>query len=240
MSGPGEEDKGGSGLAGIGVAVTGLIAALSALTLTGTLGRVQRDDSGALILALILVAGAGGLWTLEALIQKGSRFGRLKPLMKPVAVFAALAGFAVALNAAVGSAGHLARPQINARLSSDERTLTTTVTASDLKSTRRVAIAILLLRAERKYFVYRAFMGPTSDGELNQTIVTPLPDLTPYRQIEVRAYTGKESPVCDEYAAGEGQNTFGSGTACVEITMPPKNPDSESSGSPIIRGGRAG
>jgi hypothetical protein len=206
------------GLAAIGVAVTGLVAALTALTATGTLGRVQRDDPGAIIWALGLVALAGGLWALAPLMSSAKIGKRLKV----VGVLCGLAGFFFALNAAVSSADHEPRPQVSARLSGNHKTLTTTVTASNLSSTRRMAIALVLLNAkEEKTPIYRAFLGPTSDGTLDQTIVTPLPDLSPYSQIMVRAYTGSISQGCDEYEESPNDASTGSGTACVLISLLP-------------------
>jgi hypothetical protein len=208
-------------LAAIGVAVTGLVAALTALTATGTLGRVQRDDPGAIIWALGLVAVAGGLWAIAPLVRE-SRVGRYENWLKGVGIFFGLAGFVVALNAAVNSADHEPRPQVSARLSSNHKTLTTTVTASNLSSTRRMAIALVLLKAnEEKTAMYRAFLGPTSDGTLDQTIVTPLPNLAPYSEIMVRAYTGSISRGCDEYEESPNDASTGSGTACVLISLLP-------------------
>jgi hypothetical protein len=212
--------KGARGIAAIGVTVSGLIGVLAALTLTGTLGRVQRDEPIAILAALVLAAAAGGLWALAPVLP-GTKLDRVRARLKPIGIVLAFLAFAVALYAAVITADYDPRPQLDASLSSDHKTLTTTITASNLNSTRRMAIAILLLRGSQKQFLYRAYMGPTSEGTLDQTIVTPLPDLAPYRQIEIRAYTGRSSPACDEYGKKQGDSSLGSGTACVEITLPP-------------------
>jgi hypothetical protein len=207
------------GLAGIGVAVTGLVAALAALTLTGTIGRVQRDDPNAILLALVLVAIAGGIWAVAPTVK----LKRAPWVGKVVGIVFAIAGFAVALHAAVTSADHEPRPQLSAQLSSDRKTLTTTVAASNLSSNRRIAIAVSLLKSdESRYPLYKGFVGPTSEGTFSQTLITHLPNLAPYSTIQVRAYTGPISSSCDEYQEHPKNPTIGAGTACVVIWLKPK------------------
>ncbi len=171
----GGEEKGG-GLAGIGVALTGLVATIGALTLTGTMGRVQRDNPEAIIAALILVVAAGGAWTIAVTVDSVG-YKKWGLGLKTAATVLGVGGFIVALCIAVSTANHQPRPQISAELSGDHKTLTSTVTASNLSSTRRLAFRINLNRADKTAQpLYRSYVGPTSDGDVKQTIVTPLPE----------------------------------------------------------------
>lgn len=217
----GGEEKGG-GLAGIGVALTGLVATIGALTLTGTMGRVQRDNPEAIIAALILVVAAGGAWTIAVTVDSVG-YKKWGLGLKTAATVLGVGGFIVALCIAVSTANHQPRPQISAELSGDHKTLTSTVTASNLSSTRRLAFRINLNRADKTAQpLYRSYVGPTSDGDVKQTIVTPLPNLSPYRQIEVQAYSGTTTPFCKEYERVTEDASIGSGTGCILITLLPE------------------
>ncbi len=200
-------------LSGIALAVTGLASSLAALTLTGTLGRVQRDDPLWISLAFGLVIFGGGVWALAPLSSE-----RSSRLLRTLSVLTVAAGFVIAVVAAVDTANDDPRPHISAHLSSDRKTLVSTISIENLSSDHRVALAVLLLNSsEEKFPLYRGFVGPTSEGGFDETLRVPLPNLEPFTVIEVRAYTGAESQSCDETAGSEESPPLNAGTACALI-----------------------
>jgi hypothetical protein len=67
--------------------------------------------------------------------------------------------------------------------------------------------------------LYRAYVGPDSDGNVDQTVTTPLPR-SGFTEVGIKAYTGTTSPSCDDFSTVRENATIGSGTGCVIISMP--------------------
>lgn len=203
--------------------VAPLIAALGGLALTGTIGRVQRDYPGWLSVAIGLVVASGAVWVLASTLtapEQGKKRGALDIILRILSVFLAAAGFILALELAVSTANNEPRPQLSAILSEDHSKLTTTVAASDLPSNHRLAFRIeLLANSSLVQPLYQAYVGPNSDGNVEQTITTPLPPAG-YNEISVKAYTGTTAPTCDDFSAVRENATIGSGTGCVIVSLP--------------------
>jgi hypothetical protein len=200
-----------------------LVAALGGLALTGTIGRVQRDDPLGISIAIGLVVASGALWVVASVTTAPTgdeHRGPLDTFLRIVSIVLAAAGFVLALAVAVSTANNEARPQISAILSKDYSKLTTQVTASGLPSNNRLAFRIdLLKKSEFVRSLYQAYVGPDSDGNVKQTIKTPLPQGN-YNEIGIKAYTGTTAPFCDDFAAVRENATIGSGTGCVLISIP--------------------
>jgi hypothetical protein len=225
------ESSGSVSLSSIGLLVAPLIAALAGLALTGTIGRVQRDDPLGLSIAIGLVVASGAFWVLASNLTApaaGAKRGTLDILLRVVSVVLAAAGFILALAVAVATANNEPRPQISANLSADRTSLTSHVTASNLPTNNRLAFRVDLLNGSNDQPLYRAYVGPNSDGDVDQTITTPLP-ASGYSEIGIKAYTGTTSPSCDDFSAVREDATIGSGTGCVIITLPPVDPDPHNS-----------
>lgn len=219
----GTKGSGGISLASIGLLVTPLLAILGGLALTGTVGRVQRDEPFWFSVAIGLVLFSGAAWvaadTLTAPQGSASRSWTDK-IIRLVSLGAALGGFVLALTIAVASANNESRPQITPTLSADRTTLTTHVTASNLPTDNRLAFRIDLLRESKTIIhLYQSYVGPNSDGDVDQTITTRLPR-GGFEEIGIKAYTGTTSPSCDDFSEVQEDSTFGSGTGCVIITLP--------------------
>jgi len=211
-------------LVSIGVMIASVVAALGLLTITGTVGRVQREDPTLFSIALGLVLFAGALWLAASTFTAPARVretrSTLDVVLRGLAILAGLVGFALSLDLAVGTANNEPRPEITPTLNVKKHELTTEITASSLPTNHRLAFRVDLLdRGELVGHVYQAYVGPNADGNVNQTITTLLPTQG-YTEIEVKAYTGTTSPQCDDFEQILNDKTFGSGTGCVIITLP--------------------
>jgi hypothetical protein len=220
-----EESKTATGIATIGMLVGPLIAALGGLALTGTIGRVQRDDPLGISIAIGLVIVAGVLWVAAETFtapKANQNRSTLDIVLRSVAFVFAAAGFILALAVAVATANNEPRPKITPTLSEDGGKLTTHVTASNLPTNHRLAIRINTLKDEEFLSTrYRAYVGPDSDGNVDQSVTIPLPE-GDFTEIEIKAFTGTDSASCDDFAEVLESSTFGSGTGCVIIAIPPR------------------
>lgn len=210
--------------------VAPLVTAMGALALTGTIGRVQRNEPLAISIALGLVLAAGTLWLLSGQLIKRTTVLRIAS-----AAFA-LGGFVLGLAAAVWTANDEPRPQIKASLSDDAHKLTADITASNMETGDRLAIFVDALTrdptAPGDYLtepVYRGYEGPDGDGNVNITVSTFLPKGA-FTDVGVKAFTDETSNACDdqlaEDAATEKSSTSQgkpqSGTGCVTLALIPK------------------
>ncbi len=218
-------NSGAASLTSIGMLVAPLIAALAGLALTGTIGRVQRDEPVLFSVAIGLVIASGVLWVAaETFTAPKTGESRNTPdiVLRSIAFLFAGAGFIIALAAAVATANNESRPQISSLVSDDGAKLTTHVTASNLRSDHRLAFRIDLLQDGKPTgSLYRAYVGPNSDGTVDQTVTNLLP-AGKYDEIGIKAYTGTTSPGCDDFKAVKETATFGSGTGCVIMRVPPR------------------
>jgi hypothetical protein len=205
-----------------------LVAAVALLTTTGTIGRVQRDEPRWFAVAIVSVLVAGALWSLVPALETE---GRAKRWLRGFSALFALVGFGLTLGLTISIASDQPRPRITASLSEDRKLLEATITASGLPTDQRAAIHVDVLRretADRERFaytksVYRAFVGPDSDGNVTHALTIPLPrgDFT---DVGIKGFTSETSNLCDDYKAAElegGGKTTGSGTACVTIALVP-------------------
>jgi hypothetical protein len=215
--------------------VAPLTVAIGTLAVSGPIGRVQLNLPGWFAAALVVLVIGSGVWFLASLPKPASR-------LQQVAVGLVILGYASALVFAVLTANDQPRPRINASLSDDRSKITASITASSMSTDDRLAILMDALvrnepgseeefRVEER--IYRAFVGPDENGNVEQSITMPLPegDVT---DIGIKAFTGTESPACDDVAAQPDptepneeeaeeeaveKGNVGSGTGCVVISL---------------------
>jgi len=221
-------ESGATDITAIALLITPFVAALGALALTGTIGRVQRNEPEMISWALFLVLAAGTLWVIS------SEFSSLTKGIRVVACLAALGGFVLGLSAAVQTANDEPRPQIKARLSDDAHKLTVEIGASNMETEDRLAIFVdALTRGRRnpeKYTsepVYRGYGGPDADGNVTTTVSVFLPKGN-FTDVGIKAFTDKTSPACDDQLAKDAASPDtepkksekpGSGTGCVTMAL---------------------
>jgi hypothetical protein len=213
----------GTSITSIGLLVAPLLTILAGLAATGTIGRVQRESPLGLSIAIGMVIFAGVVWVAASTFtapKSGDDRSKTDIVLRSVALGLAGIGFILALAVAVATANNEPRPQISPSLSEDGTKLTTHVTTSGLPTDQRLAFKVdLLSRGQVVGQVYQAYVGPDTDGDVDQTITTPLPT-SGYTEIQIKAYTGTTSPACDDFTQVREDATFGSGTGCVILTLP--------------------
>jgi hypothetical protein len=216
-----EKPEAGGNLASIGMLVAPLVAAMGALALTGTIGRVQRDYPEWFSVALILVVVSGVLWVAAPNFPSWRIGGRVhfSTLAKAVAFVAGGAGFMLALGLAVSTADNTPRPQITPTLSDDGRKLTAKITASNLPTDQRLVVKSDLEHRDELAPVYESYMGPDGDGNIDQTVTIPLPK-SGFTEVGVMAHTGDREAKCDDFEAVAANEEFRTGTGCVIIALP--------------------
>lgn len=234
--GNGVDGEKGLGLTAVAMLVVPLLTAVSGLALTGTIGRVQRDEPKYFAIAIGLVIAAGTVWVLASALT-APRHGESRSLwdilLKLLALSLAAGGFVLAISAAIDAANNEPRPQITSTLSEDGTELTVNVKASNLATEKRLAIRVDLLSQEGSVGeAYEAYIGPDGDGSIDHTVTVALPK-SGYSRIGVRAHTGSSEPKCvrteeeqREMEEAESENKKAdeedrvSGTGCVIITLP--------------------
>lgn len=133
-----------------------------------------------------------------------------KPIVRSAVVVVGLAliasGLCLATFAAIKSGAASERPV--ATLAYDPEAalpLTATVRVENLASDKRVVVMVDGLgedsttrNAWRPHTLYQAYIGPDSNGSVNQQIRLPLPDLKRFAAVGVKAYTGSRGAQFDD------------------------------------------
>ena len=185
---------------------------------------------------MFLVLLAGTAWVASGLLStEKDESPKEQKLIRAGACGLALLGFIVGLLAAIFTADDEPRPQIQASLSEDARTLTAKVSASSMETEDRLAIWVdaLTRTPNTDEFttepVYRAYEGPDGDGNVKLKLTTNIPE-GPYTDVGVKAFTDRISEACDDLQ-GEAAATNEtkapkpkreSGTGCVTMAIVPK------------------
>lgn len=204
----------------IGV-VGAFITGIAALTVTGSLGRVQRNHEIGFTIALgLLILGAGA-------VAVGARFGdgRAKTAIRIGGAVCALAGLILGYGLTIATASETERPRLDVRLDFRRLAVTGTVTAEDLSTTDGLEVRVDGLidfdhdidtaDSSIPVTLSRAVVGPDSDGKAMQSIDVPLPH-GGYDAVGVTASVGSEEESCglNRRAHVDG------GTACISLPLP--------------------
>jgi hypothetical protein len=220
-------------LAGVFGLVAPLAATLGLFKATGSIGRIQRDDPYLLWLAITLVLLAGTMLTIANFLSGEGESPTAKRWQKRLFFGTALCtalGFVIALGLVFNNAGDEPRPTITATLSDDYSKLTARVTASNLKTDRRLALKVDLATVNPNLTVdavhpflpngslplERAYMGPDSDGNVDQQVTMSVPPGGTYTNLVIKAYTSPTNQSCRELAGDTD-----SGTACTILYLDP-------------------
>lgn len=220
-------------LAGVFGLVAPLAATLGLFKATGSIGRIQRDDPYLLWLAITLVLLAGTMLTIGNFLSGEGESAEAKRWQKRLFFGTALCtavGFVIALGLVFNNAGEEPRPMITATLSEDYSKLTARVTASNLKTDRRLAFKVDLATVNPELTVdavhpfladgtlplERAYMGPDSDGHVDQTVTMSVPPGGAYTNLVIKAYTSSTNQSCRELAGDSD-----AGTACTILYIDP-------------------
>lgn len=220
-------------LAGVFGLVAPLAATLGLFKATGSIGRIQRDDPYLLWLAITLVLLAGTMLTIGNFLSGEGESPAAKRWQKRLFFGTAgctAVGFVIALGLVFNNAGEEPRPMITATLSDGYSKLTARVTASNLKTDHRLAFKVdlatvnpnLTIDAEHPFLrdgslpLERAYMGPNSDGDVDQAVTMSIPPGGSYTNLVIKAYTSPTNQSCRQLA-----DDADVGTACTILYLDP-------------------
>jgi hypothetical protein len=184
-------------------AATALVSGIGALTLTGTLGRVQRNHGEWFIGSIGAVVVGAGLGLIAALLITN---GTVRKALQAVGVLLIVCGVAVAFGVAVNTADDVARPSLAITLDEDKLAVTGDAKVANLSSNERLVVFVDgLLPGTDGYRtvarLYQAYAGPDSDGNASAEIDVQVPPGR-FAAVGVKAFTGNEASKCDRSAPG--------------------------------------
>lgn len=222
-------------LTGVFGLVAPLAATLGLFKATGSIERIQRDNPNGLFRAVALVLAAGTIVTIATFLSGEGERKNVKWVttwvLFPLAAICTVVGFGIALKLVFKNASAESRPAITAALSDDQSKLTARVTAANLKTEDRLGLKVDLATlapgheiddphpfARGKSFpLERAYVGPDSDGKVDQKIVLSVTPGGKYTHLVIKAFTEERNRSCTE-----PKESLDPGTACTFIALDPK------------------
>lgn len=221
------------GLTGVFGLVAPLAATMGLFKATGSIGRIQRDDFEGLLFAIVFVLAAGTMVTVATFLAGDGETARAKRWERWLfggAIICTVLGFIIAIDLVLSNASEEPRPAIAAALSNDQSELTAHVTASNMKTDHRLAIKVdlatvrpdMTVDAVHPFLKYgtlpleRTYVGPDSDGNVDQRITMWVPPGGSYTNLVIKAYTADTDRSCRELVEGAER-----GTACTILYLDP-------------------
>ncbi len=220
-------------LAGVFGLVAPLAATMALFEATGSIGRIQRDEPYWLLVAIALVLLAGTMLAVATFLSGEGESSKGKWWEKRLFLLAAACtalGFGIALWLVFDNADEEPRPAIAATLSDDHSELTARITASNMRTDDRLALKVdlatvrpdMTVDSVHPFMKYgtlpleRTYVGPDSDGKVDQQVTMSIPPGGGYTNLVIKAYTGPTNQSCRELAAGAEP-----GTACTILYIDP-------------------
>jgi len=255
-SGEGQDNPDPSGtpndwrdLAKVGASLTAFIGAISALAVTGLLGRTERDHGDLFLAAVACVLVAAVFWVSAAIFTPGAalekeqprRFRRLRLTWRSlrrglqnqkrlqfVGLLFLAAGFVCGFIAVLGTQHSPDRPTITAEVQGDK--LVATVTAAGLNSNDRVIVWVDGLRIDnapdyhviKSQHLYFASVGADGDGNVNESVKLNVGSGR-WDAVGIRAFAGDKSE-CQTDTSLDLVETAGPGCVIVPLLPVPRRP----------------
>lgn len=220
------------GLPAVAAAAAALVSGIGLLTLTGALGRVQRNNGQAFAIAIALVVIGAAVWVAGAMISERARKANvlgfsigMREGVKAIGLLFSLIGLVVGFYVAIGTADDTEQPAVALRVSDDGGSVTGTARAANLSSEDRLNVYVdgLVSRKGGAYKgsnLYQAFVGPNADGEASNDVHVRLPPGR-FDAVGIRAFTARNPEGCGRYPLKRAQ-AGEEGTGCVIIRLPPR------------------
>jgi hypothetical protein len=217
-------DDGHVNPAALTAGITALVGAVGALTATGLLGRLERNEPKALTAAVILVLLGALMFVIGGLKVTA---GRSELFATLVGTGLTVVGIGWAAAAAIVTAGTRERPEMEMALSDDATLLEGSVKAANLGSTRRLAVRVdgLTRNGNQTYWdvftLAQYYTGPDGDGKIDMPVKVRIPP-GEFESVGVQAWTDDEQDACDEGYPRRlvGRTADNAGTGCVVLPLP--------------------
>lgn len=220
----------GAGLTAMAAAAAALVSGVGALTLTGALGRVQRNQGTLFAIAVGCVAIGAGLWVAGSLIspraRKFTRFGRNigpRSATQALAVAFSLVGLVVGFAVAVSTANDTEQPTVSLALGRHLETVAASAKVGNLSSEDRLTVYVDGLKSSAgggydSSHLYQTFVGPDGDGDASAEIKVGLPRGR-FNAVGIQAFTAEQPEGCGRYPRRSGGDDE-AGTGCAILQLP--------------------
>lgn len=226
------------GLGSLTAAAVALIGGVGALTLTGALGRVQRNQGEAFAVALALVALAPVIWIGAGYVSKEhttTLLGKVLSTRSTVRTASSVVGFigvAIGFTVAVLTASETEQPIVTLKVDGQTLRADASATVSNLSSNGQLSFYVDALTEQdddyRVVNLYRAFVGPNAEGNASHSTKVDLPPGA-YDALGVRAFTAPKAKRCDYEGREEIRGE--QATGCIVARLPIRSPRPQVSGS---------
>jgi hypothetical protein len=207
---------------------TAMFGAVGALSATGAIGRLERNEADALKVALILLLLGGVMFVAAGLPITSGASERVATVL---GTGLTVVGLGIALITAVTTASQRELPAIDVKLSTDGRQLDGAITAGNLESQRKFSALVEGLKIKagagtQKWDVFTVaqyYVGPDGDGKIALPIHVLVPDKG-YDAIGIKAWSDDEE-TCGKYPRRVPNEQFKrqveqAGTGCVVVPLP--------------------
>lgn len=207
-------------LASILTAAGSLFAFIGGVSLTGTIGRIVRNDPVPLTVAVVLVL-LGTALLVAAGLKSTSKF--LGVVFSIVGLNLTLGSFIIVGALAIRSGHHRERPSISAALDETGRNVKGTVNVATLDSSSRVVAVVQGVTenaagdVQDAHVIGRSDVGPNDEGKVDLDLTTRLP-AGRYDAVRIAAWT------VDADKAQAAKASQGSDLAC-QVKDEPKPED---------------
>jgi hypothetical protein len=200
-------------------AATALITGLGALTITGALGRVQRNHGVAFAAAVVAVIVGIALVAVVASARDAEGWVGWRRFGTVAGVVLAVGGTALGFVLAIFSAGQTERPTIEVDLNQRTLTLSGAVSAADMSSGDVLEVRVVALRRRgrttRRTRLSTAVVGPDTDGNASQRLSVQLPN----GRFDAVSVTASDSGQAESCGVRPQARNVDGGRACVTIPL---------------------
>ena len=219
--------------------VTSLFGVIAALTATGALGRLERNEPDALTAAVLIVLLGAVMLVIAGLPVTT---GRSELFATLVGTGLTVLGLGWAIAASIEVAGQTERPEIHMAVDPKASLVKGTIKVGNMASDERFAVLVEGLnpsasddRAWDIATLAQYYVGPDGDGKVNLPVEVLVPDGT-YEAVGIRAWSG-DSTRCRTYPRRGADEDFkeqvaGARAGCVVLPLTAKEePAAEPSGA---------
>jgi hypothetical protein len=220
--------------------VTTLFGVVGALTATGVLGRLERNEPRALTAAVIVVLLGSVMLVIAGL---PITVGRSEIFATLLGTGLTVVGIAWALVAGVLAAGERERPEMHFSITAEGPLVDGRVKSGNLDSGRRLAVLVEGLKvsgASKRWDVFtlaQYYVGPDGDGKVDMPVKVLVPP-NRYDAVGIKAWTD-ERDTCGKYPRRVANEEFKlqvdqAGTGCVVLPLPEPAPEPKAPAAPRV------
>jgi hypothetical protein len=216
--------------------VTSLFSVIGALTATGLLGRMERNEPEALLGAVLIVLLGAVMLVLAGLPITS---GRSEIFATLVGTGLTVVGIGWVVGAGIRDASHSELPALTFSLDAKDSLVKGSGKVGNLASDDRFALLVEGLRPGTEGRTWDAatlaqyYVGPDGEGKVDLPVEVNVPTKEGYTAVGIRAWSGDDNS-CRTYprrGAGFSKEVKSTGAGCVWLRMPPAAASTDSKGA---------